>query len=138
MCRKKILLVDDDPVFTTAMAAKLQAEGFETSVAEDGAAAVAAARLFQPDLVMVDLLFPPDVANGGGDLGDGFLIVDWLRYTGALTGIPVIMMTASDSKQYAERARKERIAALFKKTVPADVWMRVIHELLNARSATAA
>jgi CheY-like chemotaxis protein len=138
MSGKKILLVDNDAVFTKTMSAKLQAEGFETAVAQDGAAAVSAMRLFEPDLVIVDLIFPPDVAHGGGVLGDGFLIVDWLRRIGTLESIPVIMMTASDPAQHAQRARKERFAALFQKTVAPEVWLRTIHQLLNARSAAAA
>ena len=138
MIRKKIMLVGDDAVFAKAMSVKLQAESFETAITENGGTAVSAMRLFQPDLVIVDISFPPDVAHVGGVPWDGFLIVDWLRHIGTLEGIPVILVTASDPAQYVERARKARVAGLFQKTVAPEVWMRTIHQLLDARSATAA
>jgi CheY-like chemotaxis protein len=63
---KKILVVDDDPVFTKAISFRLKAEGFEVITALDGGEAVSAMRRHKPDLLVVDIFFPPDVAHGGG------------------------------------------------------------------------
>src|SRR6516162_2498025 len=96
MDSKAILIVDDDPVFTRATSARLAAEGFETITAADCSEAMSAIRLRKPDLIIVDLLYKPDVAHGGGVAWDGFLIVDWLRRMGSLTTTPVILFTGSD------------------------------------------
>src|SRR5882672_5079893 len=76
--RKVILVVDDNLVFQKAMLMKLRAQGYDVMTAEDGSAALAAIRRLQPDLILLDINFPPDVANGGGIGWDGFLILRWL------------------------------------------------------------
>jgi len=79
MDRKTILIVDDDRVVQQALALKLKASGYDVLEAEDGAAAVSTVRRQKPDLILLDISFPPDVAHGGGVPWDGFLILNWLR-----------------------------------------------------------
>src|SRR5437660_7043194 len=106
MSSKKIVLVDDDKVFAKAMSMKLRAEGYEVVIAEDGGGAVSAMRQGKPDLILLDILFPPDVGHGGGVSWDGFLIMDWLGRMAGIGDTPVIFMTAADPEPYVERARK--------------------------------
>jgi len=56
--RRRILVVDDDPVHAQLMLALLRPLGFEVEAAGTGASAVAAAARLQPDLAMVDLSLP--------------------------------------------------------------------------------
>src|SRR6185503_7573559 len=77
--RKIILVIDDNLVFQKAMLMKLRSRGYDVMTAEDGSAASAAMRRLKPDLILLDMNFPPDVANGGGIAWDGFLILRWLR-----------------------------------------------------------
>jgi DNA-binding NarL/FixJ family response regulator len=57
--RRRILVVDDHPSFRRFATKLLQAGGFEVvGEAEDGASALAAARLLQPELVLLDVLLP--------------------------------------------------------------------------------
>lgn len=128
---KKILLVDDDPVFVSAMSSMLQAEGYDVVTAEDGAAAISAVHQGKPDLILLDILFAPDVSHGGGVSWDGFLILDWLRRIAPLADTPVILVTAADPAPYAERARKLGVAGLFQKPVKPTVCMNLIHRLLD-------
>ncbi len=54
-----ILLVDDDPGFRRVSALLLRARGLQvTAECADGASAVAAARLHEPDGVLLDLYLP--------------------------------------------------------------------------------
>ena len=76
---KKILIVDDNEVILKTLSLKLTSAGYAVLTAIDGSAAVAAARRDKPDLILLDLSFPPDVAHGGGVPWDGFLIINWLR-----------------------------------------------------------
>src|SRR5258708_4273263 len=88
---KKILIVDDDPVVLRALSTKLKGQGYETVTAEDGSAAVSAVRKGKPDLILLDLTFPPDVAHGGGVPWDGFLIMSWLQRMDEIKGTPFIV-----------------------------------------------
>ena len=93
----------------------------------------------QPDLIIVDLLFAPDVGHGGGVSWDGFLIVDWFRRMGCLTTkTPVILVTASDPAPYVERARKAKFAGLFSKSVEPGILIATIHRILGKIAAAAA
>ena len=53
-----ILLVDDEYDFLSIVQAILEDAGFVVRTAHDGRAAVEAARLEQPDLVVMDLMMP--------------------------------------------------------------------------------
>ena len=131
MCGKKILLVDDDPVFTRAMSMKLRVEGYDVMVAQDGSAAVSSLRQGRPDLVLLDIFFPPDVGHGGGVSWDGFLIMDWLRRVGGIEDAPVVFITAANPAEYAERARKSGAVGLFHKTEEPVELIRLTHRLLD-------
>jgi len=79
MNRKRIMIVDDSIIVLKTLSMKLKASGYDVLAAEDGAVAVSTARRERPDLILLDLDFPPDVAHGGGVAWDGFLIMDWLK-----------------------------------------------------------
>src|SRR5579862_717833 len=104
MNRKKILVVDDSAIILKTLSMKLKAGGYDVLTAEDGAVAVATARRERPDLILLDLTFPPDVAHGGGVGWDGFLIIDWLRRMDEAKDIPVIVITGGDPERYRARS----------------------------------
>jgi hypothetical protein len=64
--RKKLLIIDDDAVVLKTTAMQLQAAGYAVVTASDGSSAIQAVRKEKPDLILLDLTFPPDVAHGGG------------------------------------------------------------------------
>jgi CheY-like chemotaxis protein len=131
MNRKKILLVDDDLAVLKTFAADLSAEGFEVVVAVDGGEAVNAVRNEQPDLILLDISFPPDVAHGGGVQWDGFLILNWLRRLDEAKGTPVIFLSESDPAPYRERARASGARGLFQKQLHHETLLATIHRILG-------
>jgi CheY-like chemotaxis protein len=131
MTCKKILLVDDDPVFVKAISTKLRGAGFEVTTAEDGASTLCALRAVKPDLIVLDILFPPDVPHGGVVSWDGFDIMNWLRRMGGITRTPVILVTASEPVEFTERARKMGVAGLVQKTGDPGELMRAVHQALE-------
>lgn len=77
-----ILVVDDEPKVVTLARDYLERNGFRVTIAGDGPGAVAAARRFHPDLIVLDLLLPGL---------DGREVCRILRRE---SDVPIIMLTA--------------------------------------------
>ena len=90
----RVLVVDDEPALTDLLSMALRYEGWEVRTAADGAAAIAAARDFRPDVVVLDVMLP--------DL-DGLAVLRRLR--AGDDDVPVLFLTARDSVE-------DRIAGL--------------------------
>ncbi|WBB52729.1 response regulator transcription factor [Verrucosispora sp. WMMD573] len=90
----RVLVVDDEPTLTDLLSMALRYEGWQVRTAADGMAAVRAARQFQPDAVVLDVMLP--------DL-DGFQVLRKLRADN--DSVPVLFLTARD-------AVEERVAGL--------------------------
>ncbi|MFI6509298.1 response regulator transcription factor [Streptosporangium sp. NPDC050855] len=84
----RILVVDDEPFLADLVATALRYEGFDTTVAATGAAAVAMTGSFGPDLVVLDVMLP-DVP--------GTEVCRRIRATGA--EVPVVFLTARDATE---------------------------------------
>lgn len=54
----KILVIDDEPSIVNLVQAYLKPEGYEVFTAADGPAGLKAARVFKPDLVILDVMLP--------------------------------------------------------------------------------
>jgi len=54
----KILVIDDEPSIINLVTAYLKPEGYEVYTASDGNAGLKAARVFKPDLIILDLMLP--------------------------------------------------------------------------------
>src|ERR1041385_838709 len=90
---KKVLIVDDDAVILKALSMKLEAAGYQVATACDGSDAIRAVRDEKPDIILLDVYFPPDIAGGGP--WDGFLLKKWLGNVDGSKKIPVIFITSS-------------------------------------------
>lgn len=108
---RRILVVDDDEVVCKATAMKLKKHGYAVSVATDGPSALHAARSEHPDLILLDLSFPPDVAVAW----DGFGIMSWLRRMECTKKIPIVIITGAQGNSIYEKARGAGAAGFFHK-----------------------
>src|SRR5689334_13597359 len=81
-----VLVADDDPVTRELIIYKLEAEGYETVVAEDGTSALARARERTHDIAVLDVHMPGM---------SGFDVCRMMRADPDVAPIPVIMLTAS-------------------------------------------
>jgi CheY-like chemotaxis protein len=119
---KRVLIIDDDPVFARATSMALRASGFQVATALDGSEAIAAIGDNTPDAVLIDIDFPPDVAYGGMGSWDGFAILDWIRGLPAAVRARFIMVSSSDSPDRRHRAAKlGAVAFLLKPVNPQDL-----------------
>ena len=98
-CLKKILIVDDDAVIIKTTSAKLKSNGYQVITAMDAAEAVSAVRQNRPDLILLDISFPPDVAHGGSVDWDGLKIMAWLQRIDEAKNIPVIIISGGDPEK---------------------------------------
>ena len=69
---KKILLVEDDDALANVYLMRLQAEGFDVRRVANGEDALAAAREYKPNLILLDAMMPKI---------SGFDVLDILRNT---------------------------------------------------------
>jgi CheY-like chemotaxis protein len=91
MAKKKILLVDDEVSLTRMMRLNLEAEGnYEVMVVNEGAKALEAAQLFQPDLIFLDLVMP---GVGGSE------VARYIQNDGKLKDTPIIFLTATVTRE---------------------------------------
>ena len=135
---KKILVVDDNEVILKTLSLKLNSSGYTVVTAMDGSSAVAAARREKPDLIVLDISFPPDVAHGGGVPWDGFLIINWLHRIDEAKGIPVIVMTSGDAAKFKERSLSAGAVAFFQKPINNEELLAAIDKTLSSPPKTSA
>ena len=130
MKKKKILIVDDSHTVLKAMEIKLAAAGYDTATAADGSEALEKAGKIHPDLVIMDVNFPPDVSQSG-ITWDGFRVMEWMRHTGSAGIAPAIFITSDDINEHKNRALAVGAAAVFQKPFsPADL-LETIEECLE-------
>lgn len=135
MNRKKILVVDDDPVVLKALSIKLNARGYDALTATDGALAVSYVRKEKPDLILLDLSFPPEVA---GVPWDGFSIMEWLTRLDETIRIPIIVITGGEPAKYEQRAKATGATAFFHKPVDHEGLFAMIEQALAAKPTDSA
>ena len=100
-----------------------------------GPAAVSTVRKEKPDLILLDLSFPPDVAHGGGVAWDGFLIMNWLRRLEEAKNIPVVVITGGDPAKCKDQALAAGAVSFFHKPINNDELLTVIRDTLAKGAA---
>ena len=132
---KKILVVDDNEIVIKTITLKLQGAGYQVIAAMDGSEAVKLARQENPDLILLDISFPTDVA---GVPWDGFRIMEWFHRLNASKKIPVIVITGSEEPKTKERATAAGAVAFFQKPIEHDYLLKVVRATLGDAVAKAA
>ena len=125
--------MDDNEVVVKTTSLKLQNAGYEVFTALDGAEGVAAVRKEKPDLVLLDISFPPDVS---GMTWDGFRIMEWLHRVDDFRRIPIIVISGVVDEKNRKQAIASGAVAFFSKPVNMDEMLRVIRATLNAAADT--
>ncbi|MGH8024405.1 MAG: response regulator [Limisphaerales bacterium] len=132
---KKVLVVDDNDVIVKTISVKLKNAGYQVLTAQDGAEAVALVRKQKPDLIVLDISFPPDVA---GVPWDGFRIMEWLHRVDESRKIPVIVITGGAGDRDKERAIGAGAVGFLPKPLDHDELLKLVRSTLTAPAATAA
>ena len=124
--RGTILVVDDDEVVLKTTATKLESAGYTVIRARDCAEAIGAVGRQRPDVIVLDVSFPPDVAAGGMAAWDGLQLMYWMRGLENTKGTRFIIMSGSLSADLTQRAFRSGAIACFEK--PLD-YERLLHSI---------
>jgi two-component system, cell cycle response regulator DivK len=127
---RTILVVDDNNVVLKAFELKLKALGFKVLTATDGSGAVSLARQDRPDLIVLDINFPPEVSSTGLQW-DGFNIMEWMRRFREVAEIPVIVITSGDPAKYKARAMASGASAFFQKPINHEEFLIAVRRILG-------
>ena len=96
--KARILVIDDEPIVRITIEGLLQFENVDLIFAEDGMSGLRLANQFIPDAILLDLMMP--------DM-NGYEVCKNIRANSALAEVPLIMITAADSRE----ARLEGLSA---------------------------
>ncbi len=122
--RERILVVDDSPAQRHYVADCLARQGFEITTAENGKVALERAQQVRPALIVSDYEMP---------VMSGFELVHALRRDPELRQVPVIMLTARDSKRDMAQMRAAGASAYLVKPFAQDKCVAMVERTLAER-----
>src|SRR4051812_7887871 len=104
---KRLLIIDDDDSLRELFEFAMEKEGFFVASAEDGVKGLAKAAVFNPDLIVLDLMMP--------NLS-GFEVIHRMQADGLKT--PVIVITGYSDQANEQVLRQEpNVVDFFKKPI---------------------
>lgn len=115
--RRRILVVDDHLDAAESLAELLRHMGHDVQVARDGRAALEAARLTSPQLVLLDLGMPGV---------DGYGVVARLRRENGFDKVPFVAVTGSGLAEDVRRTREAGFDAHLVKPVALDTLRHLL------------
>lgn len=120
--KKKILLVEDDRSLSRLYGAKLEKEGYDVLVADDGEACLAHVADYFPDVILLDIIIPKI---------DGFTVLKKLKNIPRVKDIPVILLTNLGQDEDIQKGEHLGATAYLIKAnlTPAEV-MKKLEEVL--------
>jgi CheY-like chemotaxis protein len=114
---RRVIVADDDPAITWFFADRLRAEGCDVTEAQDGAAALDAARRTVPDVVVSDIRMPRM---------DGVRLSRALRADPVLADVPIVLLSWKDDwLQDAKDIGVEASGYLRKRCAPEEISARI-------------
>lgn len=122
---KKILVADDDPDVRKMISLELEASRFEVVSASSGREALTKVYQDHPDLVILDYQMPE---------GDGLYVMTKLKTALETFTIPVIILTAYDSKDLRSQTSRLSACCYLTKPVSPGVLLEKINEMLSKQN----
>lgn len=117
----KILIIDDSVESWRLLNTLLKTHHFHPVWAADGVQAIAAARLHQPQAILLDLEMPG---------GDGLVVLERLKSNRLLSHIPVIIITGCDRQEAEEKTQRLGAVAYLPKPIHENALMETLRTVL--------
>lgn len=121
MPKKRIFVADDKEDVLSMLQDALTAKGFEVKISKDPKEMIKLIKIFQPQLILLDLLMP--------DL-DGFDICQILNDDPETRGIPIIIMSGLGDPVDIKRAYKLGVVDYFTKPFGIDAIVAKIEKAI--------
>ena len=118
---KKVLVVEDNELNLKLFCDLLRAHGYLAEPVRDGRDAVARARDFAPDLIIMDIQMPHVT---------GYELILELKVDEHLRGIPVMAVTAYAGRDDEERIRAAGASSYVSKPISLARFMDAVNTLL--------
>ncbi len=127
MTKKKILIIDDEKDFTQMVKLNLEKSGrFEVFIENKSPHALAAAKRFTPDVILLDILMPEM---------DGFKVLELLKKDYNTISIPVVMLTAVMTDEAKAKSTSLYDEGYIEKPVTAEELEREIEKVMRIRDS---
>lgn len=120
--RKKILVVDDSETNLLLLRAVLEDAGYEVKLINDSYQAVKYVEEQQPDLVLLDLLMPGM---------DGFEFMIQLKEENTRLSLPIIVVTAYDSRDNTQKAMDLGATDVINKPIDISDFLSKVEQIVN-------
>ena len=126
----KILVVDDNPIIQRTLYFALRDRGYQVFMCGEISEALNLVRKEMPNLILLDINFPPDASVGGGGVRDGFWALAWMRRMEELKGVPIVIISSDDPTTASPRAQAAGAAAYLHKPIAKEMLTLTVAELL--------
>jgi two-component system, cell cycle response regulator DivK len=120
--RKRVLIVEDNDLNMKLFNDLLVAHGYGTLQTKDGTEALALARQYRPDLILMDIQLP-EVS--------GLQVTQWIKSDDELRSIPVIAVTAFAMKGDEEKIRDGGCEAYIAKPISVSSFLKTVERFLS-------
>ena len=121
-----ILIADDDQVVVGFLSVELRERGFIVAAAADAMQVMMAARRTPPAAILLDIMMPG---------GSGFEALKRLRSNSALSGVPVVAMSANTDPGLPRKVQALGADAFLLKPVQPGEVADTLHRLLGTPAA---
>lgn len=118
----KILIVEDEVDAAMLLEKRLSKNGFETLTANDVPGSIELLQKEKIDLVILDLMLPA---------GGGATVLKSIRGDARISGIPVVVLTATHSPGYKHKILSEGVQAYLEKPYDPAELITTIQNLLK-------
>ncbi len=132
----KVLVIDDNPIIQRAVYFALRDHGLKVLMCGDVTDALHLMCEEHPNLIVLDINFPPDGTLGGER--DGFWALDWMHRVQGVKDTPVIMISSDDPEKVRARALAAGAAEFLQKPLDKTELARLAKELISKNAAPVA
>lgn len=117
-----VLVVDDQPFFTTMFRGVLEQHGFRVFVANSGPDGLKLAKDHKPDIIVVDIEMPGM---------DGFTVCQKLKEDADVKDIPVMILTGTNNPKMNEKSFKAGADITALKSLSSERLVNTIRLAMN-------
>jgi two-component system, OmpR family, alkaline phosphatase synthesis response regulator PhoP len=119
---KRILIADDEPDILEILSFNLKGEGYEVITAKNGDEAIDKAKLYKPDLIILDMMMPGK---------NGMEVCNILRTQSAFAGTLIVFLTAINDENTEIKSLENGADDYLTKPISPKVLLSKVSSLLR-------